>query len=306
MSRPFTLTNTFTHISHTHTTTINWVSIGSTTLSPLIFIHGTPWSSLVWAPFALSLSRSFCVYLFDNPGFGTSPLPTALPSSAPASEVERLDADLARQSEAFAALFKFWEKKEMWEGRKPHIVAHDHGGLMSLRANLLHACEFKSLCLIDVVAIGPFGQSLFKSVAENPKAFENLPDTAFGGIVESYIKDAAHTELSRQVVDMLKEPWLKKEGKEGFVRQLCQANSRSTEEVEGKYSEVGKKMPVKIAWGLEDKWIEHGVADRLGQALGAREVVKIEEAGHLIMYDQPARLGVEIASWLTQVECGGR
>jgi hypothetical protein len=48
-------------------------------------------------------------------------------------------------------MFKMWEKTEKWSGR-PHVIAHDHGGLMALRANL-----YDSLCLIDVVAIEPFG-----------------------------------------------------------------------------------------------------------------------------------------------------
>jgi pimeloyl-ACP methyl ester carboxylesterase len=86
------------------------------------------------------------------------------------------------------------------------------------------------------------------------------------------------------------------------VRQLCQANCRSTEEVESRYGEVGRSVPVKIIWGVEDNWISHDTADSLGKALGAEEVVKIDGAGHLIMYDQPSQFGVEIGTWVTAVE----
>jgi pimeloyl-ACP methyl ester carboxylesterase len=240
--------------------------------------------------------------MFDNPGFGDSPLEQLLPSSSfsPRDEVVRLDADLARQSSAFAALFKMWEETEGWHGR-PHVVAHDHGGLMALRANLLHGCVYASLCLIDVVAIGPFRQPLFKSVAENPGAFEALPGMAFEGILESYIRNAAFTDLSRETMDMLKAPWLREGGKKGFVRQLSQAAHRCTEEVEGRYAEVGKVMPLKVVWGREDRWIGVEDAHRLGEKLGAKEVVVIEGAGHLVMYDQPAQLGVELGVWLDRV-----
>ncbi|KAL6706274.1 hypothetical protein ACN47E_005564 [Coniothyrium glycines] len=214
------LMESFQYASSTHSYTIKWTSLGSHTSPPLIFIHGTPWSSQVWTSFAIALSRQFHVYIFDNPGFGSSPVEIALPSStfAPKSEVERLDSDLARQTAVFAALFKSW--KPSWEGVNPHLIAHDHGGLMSLRANVLHECAYASLCLIDVVAMGPFGQPLFKSVAENSEAFENLPDMAFEGILESYIRNAAHTSLGFDVMDMLKEPWLRARGKKEFVRQL--------------------------------------------------------------------------------------
>jgi pimeloyl-ACP methyl ester carboxylesterase len=298
---PVTLTNNFRYENATHSYDIKWCSLGNPDTPPVVFIHGTPWSSRVWKPFALALSRKFHVYLFDNPGFGESPLERERNAKAfePSNKVTELDADLARQSEVFSALFKSWERD--WGNNKAHVIAHDHAGLMSLRAYLLHDCRYASLCLMDVVAIGPFGQPLFKTVAENPRHFQQLPDMAFEGILESYIRNAAFHELSRDTMQTLKAPWTKEGGKAGFIRQLCQANSRSTEEVEVRYAEVGQQIPVKIIWGTQDNWLPVEIAARLGNALNAEEIVHIEEAGHLIMYDQPAQLGIEIGSWLSSV-----
>jgi pimeloyl-ACP methyl ester carboxylesterase len=53
-------------------------------------------------------------------------------------------------------------------------------------------------------------------------------------------------------------------------------------------------MPVKVIWGREDRWIDVRDAHRLGEKLGAKEIIVIEKAGHLIMYDQPGQLGVEL------------
>ncbi|KAI4186869.1 MAG: hypothetical protein L6R41_003195 [Letrouitia leprolyta] len=299
---PINLTETFNHSTAIFSYSIHWTSLGSPSSPPLIFIHGTPWSSQVWHTYALPLSRYFHVYLFDNPGFGESPLgkPTAHAAKTASKEV-LLDADLAQQSEAFAALYLSWEK-EWKEGQKAHVIAHDHGGLMSLRAFLLHGCEYQSLCLIDVVAIGPFGQPLFKLVAANEDVFLSLTGPVFEGVVESYIRDAAHKELSKAVMEMLKRPWIEsEEGRKGFVRQMVQANSRSTEEVEGRYCEVGEKIPVKVIWGKEDKWIPVETAERLKEKLHAKEVAVIEGAGHLIMYDQEGKLGIELGWWLNSV-----
>jgi pimeloyl-ACP methyl ester carboxylesterase len=298
------LTESFDCLVSSYRFTIKWCSLGDPKSPPLIFIHGTPWSSRVWIPFALALSRQFHVYLFDNPGFGESPIEQLLPGQVPsADEVSRLDADLARQSEVYAELFKFW-KKDWNDGQKPHVIAHDHAGLMSLRAYLLHGCQYASLCLINVVAIGPFGQSLFRAVAENPEQFEQLPNMAMEGILESYIRNAAYHDLSEQTMGMLKSPWLSKKGKTGFIRQLCQANSRNTTAVEDRYGEVGSEIPVKIIWGAQDTWIPVESAWRLGKALNAEEVVEIQNAGHLVMYDQGAQLGIELGSWLTTVAAG--
>ncbi|KAK7427010.1 hypothetical protein QQZ08_006437 [Neonectria magnoliae] len=293
------LNQSFHYENSTHS--VKWCSLGDPTSTPLVFIHGTPWSSRVWVPFALALSRQFHVYLFDRPGFGDSPAENKLPSTnASATKVIELDADLARQSEVYAALFKSWETD--WGNQKAHVVAHDNAGLISLRGYLLHDCHYASLCLIDVVAIGPFGQSLFKVIADDPHHFEQLPDMAVEGILEGYIRNAAFYELPKEAMQMLKSPWLREGRREGFIREMCQANSRSTEAVEGRYGEVGSNLPVKIIWGADDRWVPVETAWRLGKALKAKEVVVVEKAGHLIMLDQGAQLGVELGTWLSAVQ----
>ncbi|KAJ5786401.1 Alpha/Beta hydrolase protein [Penicillium pulvis] len=297
------LTQTFEYSNNTHNYKICWTSLGDTKSPPLIFVHGTPWSSKVWSVYAQSLAKYFHVYLFDNPGFGTSPLGQPLPGKENEITTEvALDADLSGQSEAFAALYRYWSTS--WGSRKAHVIAHDHGGLMSLRAHIIHGCEFASLCLINVVALGPFGQPLFKLIAENEEVFKALTGPVFEGVVESYIRDAACSDLSKETMDMLKSPWISsEEGRRGFVRQMVQANSRSTEEVEGRYPDVGKAMPVRIIWGKEDRWIPVDTAFRLGENLNAQDVVLIDGAGHLVMYDQEGKLGVELGWWLSQVNC---
>ncbi|KAL8916042.1 MAG: hypothetical protein Q9208_008727 [Pyrenodesmia sp. 3 TL-2023] len=292
------LKEVFHHSTAVFDYNIRWTSLGNPTLPPLIFVHGTPWSSRVWHSYAKSLAQYFRVYLFDNPGFGDSPLGKARADTI--SKEVALDADLAQQSEVFAALYKFWAQD--WQGSKrAHVVAHDHGGLMTLRAHLLHGCEYRSLCLIDVVAVGPFGKPLFKLMAENEGVFTALTGPVFEGVVESYIRDAAHKELTRETMDALKKPWISsEEGRRGFVRQMVQANSRSTEEVEGRYHEVGEKLPVRIIWGKEDEWLPVETAPRLKEKLNVQEVVVIEGAGHLVMYDQPGRLGIELGWWLSK------
>ncbi|KAM5349753.1 hypothetical protein ACJ41O_006258 [Fusarium nematophilum] len=294
---PTVLTETFHYETSTHSYSVKWRSLGEPKSPPLIFIHGTPWSSRVWVPFALALSRQFYVYLFDRPGFGDSPPEAKLPGTdISPSKIVELDADLARQSDVFAALYRSWQAD--WGDRKAHVVAHDNAGLVSLRAYLLHACNYASLCLIDVVAIGPFGQSLFRVIAEDPDRFEQLPDMAFEGILEGYIRNAAFHELPKGTMDMLKAPWLREGGRQRFIHELCQADSRSTQAVEERYGEVGPDLAVKIIWGSDDGWIPVESAWRLGDALKASEVVIIDEAGHLIMYDQAAQLGVELGRWL--------
>jgi pimeloyl-ACP methyl ester carboxylesterase len=61
-------------------------------------------------------------------------------------------------------------------------------------------------------------------------------------------------------------------------------------------------MSVKVIWGKQDNWIPVKDAHRLGEVLSAKEVVEVDGAGHLIMYDQPGQLGVELGMWLSSAD----
>ena len=104
--RSITLTETFHYTSQSYNYNIHWTSLGNASSPPLIFVHGTPWSSQVWHTYAQTFAKYFHVYLFDNPGFGISPLGQPSPPTQLVSpKKSRLDADLSQQSEVFAALY---------------------------------------------------------------------------------------------------------------------------------------------------------------------------------------------------------
>src|SRR5947209_14026989 len=85
----------------------------------VVFCHGTPWSSWLWAPFARALSESFTTYLWDMPGYGRS--------SMDAAHAVSLDI----QGELLTDLLAHWELSS------PRVVAHDYGGAVALRTHLL-------------------------------------------------------------------------------------------------------------------------------------------------------------------------
>lgn len=290
----FELTNKTCFCTQKWEYTISYTIQGNPKGPPLVFIHGTPWSSRVWVPFARTLLSSFKIYLFDNPGFGQSPGGVAISSQ----DRKDLDASLAGQAEAFACLLKQWDLPE-----RPHVIAHDNGGLIALRASLNHGAEYASLCLVDVVAVSPFGSTFFKLVAANHDVFNAIPQNLMNGLIRAYIQGAAFKPLSPQIEDMLLFPWTSSgvQGKAGFLRQMRQADQRHAADVEPRYGELGKKMPVKIIWGKEDAWIPVDRAKKLAHMIGTDQVVILENAGHLIHYDQPSRLADEMESWLSKV-----
>ena len=307
-SHPATsLVQTFTYPSHVPQYLIKWTRLGPLDAQPLVFIHGTPWSSRLWAPFALALSNAYCVYLFDNPGYGQSRLLTPAATAEFAS-----NGSLTKQAEVTAALFAHWgfTPQSADNARSvlaPHVVAHDNAGLVALRMALQNGCIYKSLTLIDVVAVGPWGLPFFKLVAENEDVFNEIPPQMFDGIVRAYIRDAAHQPLKKEHEDMLAEPWVsgnEHPGQKGLVQVLKQASVRMSDDVEGQYHKIGESgLQVRIIWGKEDKWVPCEKADKLRELIGGKsKVVLVEEAGHLIQLDQPERLMAEIVTFCVEVD----
>jgi len=111
---------------------------------PVVLCHGTPFSSQIWRPFAEGLSVDHTVYGWDMPGYGAS------------SKAAEHAVDFGVHGELLADLIAEWELDE------PQVVAHDFGGAVALRAHLIQGVPYRSLMLVDVVAIPPTGSPFFR------------------------------------------------------------------------------------------------------------------------------------------------
>lgn len=259
---------------------VAWTSFGSG--PPLVFSHGTPWSSWLWAPYARALAGEFTVHLWDMPGYGVS-------SKDPAHDV-----DLGVQGELFADLLAHWGLAR--GTARPHVVAHDYGGAVSLRAALLHGAAYASLCLVDVVALRPWGSPFFSLVRDNAPVFASSPPAVHRGSLEAYVATASHRGLRPDDLAALVAPWTGEQGQAAFYRQIAQADERYTAEVEPLLGRLD--VPARVLWGTQDTWIPVDRAARLAAALPDADVRLVPGAGHLIQLDAPVRLATELHAWL--------
>lgn len=263
--------------------TVAWDRLGEG--PPLVFLHGTPWSSALWRPVAEALASRFTVYLWDMPGYGAS------------SKQPDHDVDLGVQGHVFAHLL------DEWRLQRPHIVAHDLGGAVALRARLIHGARYASLCLVDVVALSPWGSPFFTLVKQHADVFSQLPDAVHRGAVEAYVRSASHRGLRAEDLEALVTPWSEMGGQTAFYHQIAQADERFTDEVEPLYASI--EEPTHVVWGTEDRWIPVDRAHRLHSMLPHSTLALIEEAGHLIQLDAPAQLAAELTRWTERVAVFG-
>jgi pimeloyl-ACP methyl ester carboxylesterase len=256
---------------------IRWSRLGHG--RSLVFCHGTPWSSRLWAPFARALSSEYTTYLWDMPGYGASrPAPDG-----------RVSLDI--QGQVFAELLRHWHLDA------PHVIAHDYGGAVALRGHLLENAQYASLALVDVVAIAPWGSDFFRLVRDHADVFGAVPAAVHEGAVRAYIAGASDAGLSGSQLDTLVSPWLGPDGQEAFYRQIAQADQAYTDEIESRYPELD--LPVLIVWGQHDTVIPVERAHRLAALIPGARLELIDGAGHLIQIDQPVALAITLHDWLT-------
>jgi len=255
---------------------IAWAKAGSG--PPVVFCHGTPFSSRVWWPYAEALAADHTVHVWDLPGYGRSSMEPG----------HRVAADVHAQ--AFAALLRHWGLD------RPHVVAHDLGGLVALRAHLVEGAAYASLFLADVVAIPPSGSPFFRFVQEHSQLLAQLPGYIHEAIVRAYIGNATHRGLDPEDLDALVEPWTGELGQAGFYRQIADYDLALLEDNERRLGELD--LPVRILWGTEDTWISLEIGRRFAGLVPGASLTEVPDAGHLIPYDAPVPLATALRSWL--------
>lgn len=256
---------------------VRWDRIG--TGAPVVLCHGTPWSSYVWRTTAAALSSVRTVYVWDMIGYGQSDKPDG-------------DVSLRAQGQLLAALLNHWGLEA------PDVVAHDFGGAVALRAHLLHRMPLRSLALVDVVALRPWGSPFFRLVAQHPDVFTQLQPNLHEALVREYIANASHQGLAPHVHQALVSPWLGPIGQPAFYRQIAQADPGYTDEIEPLYPDI--KVPTLIVWGTADDWIPVARAHRLNSLIAGSRLKLIDSAGHLVQEDQPSRLNALLHQWLME------
>jgi pimeloyl-ACP methyl ester carboxylesterase len=245
--------------------------------SAVVVVHGTPWSSFNLRHIIDALSQGFTVYYYDLMGYGLS-------------DKAHGDVSLGLQNQVLARLLDHWGLEN------PAIVGHDFGGTTVLRTHLIDGRDFDKIVLIDPVAISPWGSPFFKHVRVHEAAFAGVPDYIHEAIVRAYVRTAAFKPIDEATLNRIVLPWTGDCGKAAFYRQIAQANSGYTDEVQPLYTRISR--PVLILWGREDAWIPLERGEVLHNMIPGSSFHVIPDAGHLVIEEQPGRLIEKIRAFL--------
>lgn len=281
----------------------------------VVFVHGTPWSSVVFWPFAdaLMAQGGYNILLYDLAGYGQSQ------ELSDSDESPAADTSVKTQARLLNDLLAHFEMDGKDTHDAPDIVAHDIAGAIALRTHLIHGCNFRSMLLLDTNAVLPWGDGFYKLVRSEPESFRKLPHGIHEAMVRAVIRSACWNpkNLDAGLEDDLAKPWVSKwenqkygvaapdyalEKQQSFVRQIAQANDADVAEMLDQTMYAKVQCPVKIVWGEEDRWIPREKMDQLAEMLKhcLKEFVVVADAGHLVMIDQPVMVASHIFSWLAK------
>ena len=244
----------------------------------LVFVHGTPFSSHVWHRVAPHFVDTHTVYCFDLLGYGES------------EKAENQDVSLGIQNVVLSELL------EHWGLTRPDVVAHDFGGATALRAHLLNGRDYRSLTLIDPVALSPWASPFVEHVRQHETAFQGIPHYIHEAIVQAYIRGAVRRVIPDEELAPYVKPWLGEVGQSAFYRQIAQMDPKYTDEVAPRYSQV--RCPTLILWGEQDRWIPIERGRQLQRAIPAARFRAIPEAGHLVQEDAPEAIVAALPGFL--------
>ena len=244
---------------------------------PVILVHGTPWSSFNLRHIINGLATNYEVYYYDLLGYGQSAKPDG-------------NVSLSIQNKLLVALLEYWNLDN------PLIVGHDFGGTTVLRTHLLDNRFFQKMVLINPVAISPWGSSFFSHVNQYEAAFAGVPDYIHQVILKAYIQTAAYHTIELETMQKIIEPWLGEQGKAAFYRQIAQANSQYTDDIQHLYETI--QTPTLILWGAKDEWIPVSKGHHLHQLIPNSKLEIVLDAGHLVIEEQPKILIDNILQFL--------
>lgn len=245
---------------------------------PVVLIHGTPSSSLIWRNVIPRLVEAgYSVHLFDLLGYGLSERPWD-----PA-----VDTSVSGQVPILEGLLSAWSLEQS------HIVAHDIGGAVAQRFCVFHPKRVKSLTLIDSVSFDSWpSKRTLQQMEAGLEALIKMPDEEHRERFRSWILSTVHDEKRLRAesletfVDYISGPV----GQGSFFQhQVSHYDPRHTSELDDRLQELGD-IPVQILWGENDAWQVVEWAHRLHAAIPNSELHILPQCGHFAMEDRPEEI----------------
>jgi haloalkane dehalogenase len=245
----------------------------------LLLIHGYPTSSYLWRNVLSGAAEAgYRAIAPDLPGFGDSPPNPPGTWEHQVENVERFRRALALE--------------------RVVLGVHDWGGLIGLRWACDHPDAVSALVITDT---GFFPEGKWHGMANTLRTEgegEMLLDNVNDELLAAFMREISPS-MPDDVLEEVSKAYADPERRQGHLELYRSGDFRKLEPYRGKLAALG--VPTLIVWGAKDEFAPVAGAYRFHKEIPASTLVVLDEAGHFLMEDDPARVTGEVTKFLSSL-----
>jgi haloalkane dehalogenase len=245
---------------------------------PVLLVHGYPETSLMWRGLLPALADSGRRAIApDLPGYGGSPLSGSGTWESQVDALERFRRDLELERVA--------------------LVVHDWGGLIGMR----WACDRPGVAGALVASgTGFFSDGKWHGLGEALRT-----EGAGEAVVDAIDRDGFAAMLRQTgsgfddtAIDEYWKAYATEERRRAHLTLYRSGDFAKLAPYEGRLAKLG--IPTLILWGDRDTFAPVGGAHRFHRQIPSSKLVLVEDAGHFVFEDDPARCAREVVGFLDE------
>lgn len=248
---------------------------------PVVFLHGFPTSSHLWAEVVPLMPPGHRVVVIDLLGYGRSdrPLDRAVDVAGHAGRAVELLDELRIE--------------------RACIVGHGIGGGIAQALAVRYSDRVARLCLIDSVAFDEWPTFAARLARATLPLTRFLPPEVFSAILRRDLA-GGYRNPSRVAhsIDQYLRPFVSPEGRDALVAHIRALVSGETTELAKNLGTI--RVPTAIMWGQYDRALPLSVAYRLQHAIHGATLDVITEACHFVPEEAPRQVADGIAGLLSR------
>jgi len=237
--------------------------------APLVFLHGAG-GLFADNPFLDRLAARYHVYAPELPGYG-----------------ESSGEDLLEDMLDFA--LHGWDVVDALDVQQPHLVGHSMGGMIAAEMACIAPHDLGKLVLVNAAGLWLPEHPIADLFALLPFEFANL---LFHDPVAGAAMLTGGLDFSN--LDAIRDFYIGNAKQMGLAGKILFPipNRRLSKRLYRLIADTA------ILWGTSDKLIPPVYADKWKELIPRAQLVRIEQAGHMLPYEQPAAFVAAVSKFL--------
>jgi pimeloyl-ACP methyl ester carboxylesterase len=248
---------------------------------PVVFLHGFPTSSHLWADVVPLVAPGHRVVVVDLLGYGRSDRPQGRPVA------------IRAHAERIIELF------DVLGINYACVVGHDVGGGIAQWLAVRHPQRVSRLLLVNSVAFDEWPTRDVKLARAMLPLTRHLPATWLLSLLRSdLLRGYVDHDRGARSIELYVRPFASAEGRDTFMEHLLALDSTDTAALAPRLKDI--VAPTAIVWGRHDPFLPLAMGRRLRDTIPGATLDEVADGRHFTPEDAPARIGDALSALLNR------